>query len=81
MMPQRVTGHTKSVISFVFFVLQCIWCVVLINIRCAADVNKYSAPMQTDQGTVLRFQDSFIFHSKYVRLNNKDFYYMLLAKK
>ena len=36
--------------------------------------------MQTDQCTVLRFQESFIFHSKNVRLIYKDFYYVLFAK-
>ena len=38
--------------------------------------------VQTDQCTrVLHFQDSFIFYSKYVRLNYNDFYYVLFAKK
>ena len=37
-------SHTKSVISFVFVCKRCIWCSVLINIRCAPDVNKYSKP-------------------------------------
>ena len=37
--------------------------------------------VQTDQCTVLRYQDSFIFHSKNVRLNYKDFYYVFFAKK
>ena len=37
--------------------------------------------VQTDQCTVLRYQDSFIFHSKIVRLNYKDFHCVLFAKK
>ena len=37
--------------------------------------------VQTDQCTVLRFQDSFIVHLKNVRLDYKDFYYVLFAKK
>ena len=37
--------------------------------------------MQTDQCTVLRFQDSFIFHSKNVRLNYTDFYYVFFCEK
>ena len=37
--------------------------------------------VQTDQCTVLRFQNSFIFHSKNVRLNYKDFYYVVFLRK
>ena len=37
--------------------------------------------VQTDHCTVLRFQDSFIFHSKNVRLNYKEFYYVLFCEK
>ena len=51
------------------------------HIRCAADDNNTAHQVQTDQCTVLRFQDSFIFHSKNVRINYKDFYYVLFAKK
>ena len=40
-----IERHTKSVQLVLFSVCKrCIWCSVLINIRCAADANKYSKP-------------------------------------
>ena len=70
----------KSVIRFLLCVQKMHWCSVLINITSTADVNKYSAPDVNKYSApsvdcIVAFQDGFAFHSKYVRLNYKDFFY------
>ena len=78
-MSQKATQ--KSVIIFLLFVKDA-FCVLCLSTLDAQPISINTAHLvQIDQSTVLRFQDSFIFHSKYVRLNYKYFYHVLFAKK
>ena len=79
MVSQKVT---QKVLLVSFSVCtRCIWCSVLITSDAQPMSINTVHQVQTDQCTVLRFQNSFIFHPKNVRLNYKDFYYVLFAKK